>query len=99
VKLNTPLNHSLPNTLNVSFPGIFSDELIHEVRESLAISAGSACHSGARTLSTTLKAMGMSDDLILGAVRFSTGKATTSDDIVNAVQVLNQAVHKLRAKH
>lgn len=56
----------------------------HEVLNSLnetAASTGSACHSGLTTISPVLKAMGVSDEVGRGAVRFSLGRYTTKNEI------------------
>jgi cysteine desulfurase len=46
---------------------------------------GSACHTGQITLSPVLKAMGVSPEVGMGAVRFSLGRMTTSDEIDTVV--------------
>jgi cysteine desulfurase len=74
----------LPNTLNVSFLGQIGADLL-EALDGVAASTGSACHSGRIELSSVLRAMGISEQIGLGAVRFSLGRGTTADEIAEVV--------------
>jgi len=78
--LNGHPTERLPNTLNVSFAGRLGTEVL-EALDGVAASTGSACHSGRRELSPVLKAMGVSESIGLGAVRFSLGRWTTADEL------------------
>lgn len=49
--------------------------------EEVAATTGSACHSGRVELSPVLEAMGVETEVGMGAIRFSLGRATTSDEI------------------
>jgi cysteine desulfurase len=80
VILNGHPEKRLPNTLNISFVGHVGNELLAQLPE-LAASTGSACHSGRVELSPVLQAMGVSPEVGAGAVRFSLGRATTSEEI------------------
>lgn len=84
VVLNGHPEERLPNTLNVSFAGQVGAEIL-AAAEGVAASTGSACHSGLIELSPVLKAMGTSERLGAGAVRFSLGRTTTEEDIEDAV--------------
>lgn len=77
----------LPNTLNVSFEGRIGGEVLDEL-ENVAASTGSACHSGSHQLSPVLKAMGVSEAIGLGAVRFSLGRGTTQKEIDHVLRLL-----------
>ena len=70
----------LPNTVNVSFPGVRSYDLLARVT-GVAVTAGAACHSGDPSPSATLMAMGLPLERALGAVRFSLGRRTTPAEI------------------
>ncbi len=85
----------LPNTLHVSFPRIAGRELLSLVNERVAASVGSACHSGADTVSGVLAAMRCDPDRALGAVRFSVGWMTTQEEIEGAAISLSEAVANL----
>jgi cysteine desulfurase len=61
------------HVVNVSFRDVDSEALMMAVREELAISNGAACTSASYSPSHVLKAMGLSADLIVSAVRISWG--------------------------
>ena len=89
--LNGPEKERLPNTLNVSFPGISGCDLMAGVPE-VAASLGSACHAGREAVSPVLAAMGVPPDLARGAVRFSVGRYTTAAQVEEAAALmLNRA--------
>jgi len=80
VALNGHAEHRLPNTLNVSFVGQVGAEVLGRL-PGVAASTGSACHAGRVELSTVLAAMGVSEHVGMGAVRFSLGRGTTREQI------------------
>lgn len=61
----------------------------------IAISAGSACHSGKLTPSPVLLAMGYPESAALGAIRLTLGKYTTEADIDWTAMVLGQVLERL----
>jgi cysteine desulfurase len=81
----------LPNTLNISFPGRQSDDLLGRL-EGVAASAGSACHAGRTEMSPVLRAMGLEEKTGLGAVRFSLGRTTAQKELEYVVKLLRQVV-------
>ena len=93
--LNGPEAERLPNTLNVSFPGISGGELMAGLPE-LAASLGSACHAGQEAISPVLAAMGVPLGLARGAVRFSVGYPTTMAEVDQAGARLRERLHTLR---
>jgi cysteine desulfurase len=91
VVLNGHPDLRLPNTLNVSFVGrVGADVLAH--LDGVAASTGSACHSGRVELSPVLTAMRVPEDIGMGAVRFSLGRATTETEIDSVLNRLRDAV-------
>ena len=89
--LNGHPEHRLPNTLNVSFPGVRGQELLGAVEDDVAASVGSACHSGSETVSGVLAAMGVGNDRALGALRLSVGVFTTEEEIRHTARALTRA--------
>lgn len=76
----------LVNTLCVSVGGLAADAVVIQMDlAGVAISAGSACSSGKVGASATLASMGVSTETARGAVRFSLGLATTTDDVDAAI--------------
>ncbi|MEU1708069.1 cysteine desulfurase family protein [Streptomyces sp. NPDC005706] len=90
VHLNGPEEQRLPNTLNVSVDGVLGHELL-AAADRIAASTGSACHSGTRTPSPVLTAMGLAPARALGAVRLSLGRWTSPGDVETAATALVRA--------
>jgi len=95
--LNGPERERLPNTLNVSFPGISGAELMAGVPE-VAASLGSACHAGMEAVSPVLAAMGVSAEVARGAVRFSVGRPTTRAEVEEAAALILEQARALSGK-
>jgi len=87
LKLNGHPMDRLPNTLNVSFPGMDGEALLARTPQ-VAASTGSACHAGRTDPSAVLLAMGLRREMALGAVRFSLGKFTSPVDIDRAAALV-----------
>lgn len=67
--------------------------IVDELAErDIAVSSGSACHSGTPSPSTVLTEMGISPDTALGAVRFSMGRHTTEAEIHQTVTILEDII-------
>jgi len=90
VVLNGHPLHRLPNTLNVSFVGKAGGEILSRL-DGVAASTGAACHSGSVELSPVLKAMGISPEVGMGAIRFSLGRTTTVQELEKVVDLLKNS--------
>lgn len=86
--LNGHSEKRLPNTLNISIPGIDAPSFVSRIGKHLAISAGAACHSGSTEISHVLKAMGKTTELGNSALRLTTGRMTTEDEVKGALEIL-----------
>ena len=91
VILNGHLERRLPNTLNVSFVGHIGADVLAAI-EGVAASTGSACHAGGVELSPVLAAMGVGPEIGQGTVRFSLGRGTRPEEIVEVVERLRRAL-------
>jgi cysteine desulfurase len=91
VVLNGHPLHRLPNTLNVSFVGKAGGEILSRL-DGVAASTGAACHSGSVELSPVLKAMGISPEVGMGAIRFSLGRTTTVEELERVVDLLKNSL-------
>ncbi len=91
VVLNGHPVHRLPNTLNVSFMGKAGGAILSRL-DGVAASTGSACHAGSVELSPVLKAMGVTDEVGMGAIRFSLGRTTTFQELETVVHLLKKVV-------
>ena len=78
----------LPNTCSIALPGIEAWQLLADLREVVAASAGAACHSSGAHVSPVLAAMGVSPALALGTLRLTTGRDTTDADVDAAVAAI-----------
>jgi cysteine desulfurase len=94
VVLNGHPVHRLPNTLNVSFVGEVGGEILSQLN-GVAASTGAACHSGSVELSTVLKAMGITNEVGMGAIRFSLGRTTTIEEVETVIKLLKSALRSL----
>ncbi|WP_257980479.1 cysteine desulfurase family protein [Streptomyces sp. CB02959] len=90
VHLNGPEKNRLPNTLNISVDGVLGHEVL-AAADQIAASTGSACHSGTRSPSPVLTAMGVDPVRALGAMRLSLGRWITPGDIETAATALIRA--------
>jgi cysteine desulfurase len=87
----------LPNTSNLSFAGVESGAaLIMLDRQQLCCSAGSACRTGSNESSHVLRAMKVSDERARGSMRFSFGRFNRETDVDKALEVVPNAISKLR---
>jgi cysteine desulfurase len=85
----------LPNNLNVSFKNVRAATLMMNMKD-IAVSAGSACSSGQGAPSHVLKAIGLTNERALSAIRFGFGRFSTRDDADFAVGRVVEEVRKLR---
>lgn len=95
IVLNGHPEKRLPNTLNISFLGYNGHEILNHLID-VAASTGSACHSGMTTISPVLKAMGVTEEVGRGAVRFSLGRYTTKDELDVAIVALVKTIKLLQ---
>jgi cysteine desulfurase len=87
----------VPNTSNMRFDGIDSDALLIALDlRGFAVSSGSACSSGATEPSHVLRAIGLTDEQSRSSVRFSLGRANTSEQVDLLVEALVESVAHLR---
>jgi cysteine desulfurase len=88
IALNGHPEQRLANTLNVSFIGRVGADILKAL-DGVAASTGSACHAGRVELSPVLEAMAVPEEIGMGAVRFSLGRATTAEEIDTVVAQLS----------
>ena len=87
----------VPNTTNLWFDHLEGEALVIALDlKGLAISGGSACASGASEPSHVLTAMGVSAARARASLRFSLSKLTTEEDVDFAIEIVPQAVARLR---
>src|SRR5262245_33699545 len=89
--------HRLGNTLNVSFIGVDSETMLMALDlEGVCASSGSACMVGSVRASHVLLAMGLPMESARSAIRFSLGRRTIADEIVDAANALGRIAKRTK---
>ena len=97
VMINGEMEERHPGNLNVTFKYIEGESILLLLDQyHICVSTGSACSSKSLKPSHVLAALGVSDELIHGTVRFTTGDFTTEEDIDYVVECLKKVVKTLR---
>ncbi|OMD43669.1 cysteine desulfurase family protein [Paenibacillus odorifer] len=95
--LNGNSEHFLPSILNLSFPGAGTDVMLMNLdMEGIAAASGSACTSGSLEISHVLKAMGLPQNILESAIRFSIGLGNTTEEIEYVAQKVETILKRLR---
>jgi cysteine desulfurase len=99
VQLNGDATLRLPANANLSFSGCQGENILFLLDlRGIAVSTGSACSSGAVTVSHVLASMGLSAERAKGAVRFTFGKDNTKQQVEQTVCALKEVVAKIRGE-
>lgn len=98
IKINSPLEeHITPYILNVSFPGLKGEVLLHSLEgHGVYVSTGSACSSRGGKESHVLKALGLDLKDIDGTIRFSFSRFNTIEEVDFAMEALKKSLVFLR---
>jgi cysteine desulfurase len=88
----------VPNTILVSVKGIEGEAMLWDLNKNgIAASTGSACASEALESNPVMEAIGAEADLAHTALRLSLSRFTTDEEIDYTIDVLKNAVTRLRA--
>jgi cysteine desulfurase len=86
-----------PNTTNIFFEQLEGEALVIALDlKGVAVSGGSACHSGSTEPSHVLMAMGLDKHAARASLRFSLLKTATDEDVDHVLHVVPEAVGRLR---
>ena len=97
-EINSPGEDCSGNILNISFPGIRSEVLLHHLsKENIYVSSGSAC--GSNKKSYVLEQMGKKPEIIDSAIRFSLSDTNTVEEIDYTAAKLKEIIEKLRMEN
>ena len=94
--VNGSVEHRLPGTSNISFPGVDGNALLASLPD-LAVSSGSACTSAHPEASPVLLAMGVRRDLAKASLRISLGRYSTEEEVDSAANRICEEVNRLRS--
>ncbi len=87
----------LPGHAHLLFPGANGDAMIMLLDSfGLEASTGSACNNGVNQRSHVLEAMGLPDDHVDGALRFTLGRTTTDKDVQFLLERLPEVIGRAR---
>ncbi|WP_034268197.1 cysteine desulfurase family protein [Actinospica robiniae] len=88
----------LPGIAHFCFPGCEGDSLLLLLdARGISCSTGSACSAGIAQPSHVLLAMGRSEELARGSLRFSLGRTSTDQDVDALLEALPAVVSRARA--
>lgn len=86
-----------PHVVSVSVRGVRSEVLLHALEDKgIYVSAGSACSARKPQPSATLRAMGISEELLGSTIRFSFSVFTTMEEINYTLQTMYDIIPMLR---
>lgn len=86
-----------PHIASITFKGIRSEVMLHALEEKgIYVSAGSACSSHKKTVSSVLKAIGLADDSLDSTLRFSFSCENTEEQVEYAIEMIKDLLVVLR---
>jgi cysteine desulfurase len=97
VVLNGPAltERRLPGNLNLSFDRVDGETLLIKMPD-IALSSGSACSSATPEPSHVLRALGVSNEIARGSVRFGLGRFNTPEEVEYVIRRVVETVTELR---
>jgi cysteine desulfurase len=98
IHVNGDPSRRLPTTTSISFEAIDGEGFVIALDlRGIACSTGAACSSGSLEPSHVLSAIGKNREQARSTIRFSLGRANTSEEIDYALEVIPQVVERLRS--
>ncbi len=95
--INSTSKNRTPGIVNVSFPHVDGETLVHHLDANGVLAAtGAACNASDDKPNHVLEAIGADKSTIQGSLRLSMGRQTSRDDIEQAVDIITNVVSKLR---
>lgn len=94
--INGSLENGASHILNISFPGLKGEILLHALEEEgVYVSTGSACSSRSRKISHVLTSTGLSRQAAEGSIRISLSYLTTMEEIDAFLPILTRTVKRI----
>jgi cysteine desulfurase NifS len=95
-RLNGHRERRLPNTLNLTLPGLRGESVVVALdQHGVSLASGSACKSGSPEPTHVLLAMGRTEEEAHCAVRFSLSRETSGPDIEDTVARLARVLEEM----
>jgi cysteine desulfurase len=85
----------LPGNLNIAFGDVDGEALLLEMG-TLAVSSGATCSAHENGPSHVLLALGLIEDIARSSLRFGLGRFNSSGEVEQAIEIVSDAVKKLR---
>ena len=98
IHVNASMERRLPGNLHLSIERIEAETLVLALGDRVALSAGAACSEAGGKGSHVLRALGLGDELIYGALRFGLGRYNTDAEVDAAAEAVAEAVREARAR-
>ena len=95
VFLNGDREQRYHGNINLSFAHVEGESMMMAIKD-LAVSSGSACTSASLEPSYVLRALGVGEELAHTSIRFGVGRFTTDEEIDFAIDLVKDAVTRLR---
>ncbi len=96
--LTTDVKNSSPAHVHFIFPGAEGESVLMDLDlNGICVSTGSACASSSLKSSSTLAAMGVSKEIVHGAIRMTLGLDNTEEQIDKVLEILPKVVEKYRS--
>ena len=94
--INGPINSwRHPGNSNLRFDRYQAQDILSTLQPAVAASTGAACTSGTPEPSHVLKAIGLTTEQANASIRFSFGRFTNEEDVVDAAYLTISAVEKM----
>lgn len=89
--------HSSPHIAMLAWPGLDAERVVFRLEsKGVLVGTGSACGANNHTASSVLTALGLTNDVIAGSVRFSFGRETNEQQLKRAVKIVDEAITRER---
>jgi cysteine desulfurase len=94
--IHTPEENSAPHILNFSIKGFKAEVVVHSLEESnIYVSTTSACSSKIKSISHTLLAMGVEEEVAKSAIRLSLSFENTEEEAKKVIKAIQQTIQTL----
>jgi len=94
--INGSIEHRLPNTLNIAFPGVDGEAMLIALDlAGIACSLGSTCASGSAEPAPVLLAMNRPEEVYKSSIRFSLSSDNTSAEVEEAITRICSVAQRL----